>query len=121
MKEFFQAGGFPMFFVLFFGAATFVAAIVFAFRADLRKLALVRALTNATIFSMVSGVLADFLAVTRHVASHSEELIKSGELGVIVMIGLGESVTPGILGFTFLSLAWVVVAVGTRRVQELGE
>jgi hypothetical protein len=34
------------------------------------------------------------------------------------MQGLAESLAPGILGFTMLSISWLLVAVGTRRAQD---
>jgi hypothetical protein len=117
MGEFLAAGGFAMWFVMLFSIITLGAAISFFVRGDLKKLALVRAMTLATMFAILTGVLANILAVARHVAA-DEALMKSPELGGILVIGVGESITPAILGFAALVITWLVVAAGTRRVQE---
>lgn len=121
MAEFLSAGGWSMWFVMLFALLSLAAAIVFAVRADLKKLGVVRAMTWATVFSILSGLLANFLAVMRYVASHEELHKDPPEMAAIVLMGLGETVTPGILGFTILAITWMVVAVGTRRVQDHGE
>jgi hypothetical protein len=115
--RFFLAGGFPMWIVTIFGVACLVTAIRFALRADARKLAVVRALTWATVFAILSGVLSDFMAVMWKVPENPE-WANSPELHLIIMVGLGEAVTPGVLGFTLLALAWLFVAIGTRRLQD---
>jgi hypothetical protein len=117
MGELIRAGGWSMWFVLLNGGAALVAAAVFVWKADLRRLALVRALTWSTVFSVLSGLCANFVAVMWH-CSRREELAHAPDLHLTVMEGLGEAVTPGILGFAMLSLVWLMVAVGTRRVQD---
>ena len=49
---------------------------------------------------------------------NNDEWAHSPDMPLIVMYGLGEAVTPAVLGFTALSLAWMFVAVGMRRIQE---
>ena len=115
--RFLRAGGFPTIVVLLLGGLTLVTAIRFALKADARKLALVRALTWATVFAILSGVLSDFMAVMWHVPENPE-WAHSPELHLIVMEGLGEAVTPGVLGFVILALTWSFVAIGTRRLQD---
>jgi hypothetical protein len=121
MIEFLKAGGIGMVFVLLFGLLTLAAAIGFAVRAELRRLALVRAMTSAAVFSIITAVLTDFLAVMRTLAGRYAEFSSKSEVPAVLMQGLGESVTPAILGFAILAIAWVIVAVGTRRVQDHGE
>lgn len=117
MVEFMRAGGWSMWIVLLFGLGAMVAAGVFVFRRDLGKLALVRALTLATVFAIATGLCANLAAVMTHAAG--------GEIPapvhVIVMQGLAESLAPGVLGFTMLSISWLLVAVGTRRAQDRTE
>lgn len=120
MLEFFQAGGWSMWFVTLFGLITLVVAIVFAVQADLGKLAFVRAMTLSTTFSIACGVLTNFLAVCRYVGG-DPAIAANGELPRIVLIGFGESITPAILGFSMLAVTWLIVAVGTRRVRDLGD
>src|SRR5688500_11360531 len=114
MVEFMKAGGWSMWFVLIFGLGALAAAVVFVARSDLRKLALVRALSLATVFAIASGLCSNVAAVFTFASSRGED----PDLHIIILAGLAEAVTPGILGFTMLSLSWLLVAVGTRRVQD---
>jgi len=113
MVEFMKAGGWSMWLVLIFGLATLVAAAVFVFRRDLGKLALVRALTLATVFAVATGLCGNVAAVMHYAAGDTDAPVH-----VVVMQGLAESLTPGVLGFTLLSISWLLVAVGTRRAQD---
>ena len=36
----------------------------------------------------------------------------------VAMVGVGESLSPVILGGAFLTLAWLVAAVGMRRLSD---
>jgi hypothetical protein len=114
MVELMKAGGWSMWIVLLFGLGTLVAAGVFVFRRDLGKLALVRSLTLATVFAIATGLCANVAAVMTNAPEHAPE----GHLVQAVMQGLAESLAPGILGFTMLSISWLLVAVGTRRAQD---
>jgi hypothetical protein len=113
MVEFMKAGGFSMWFVLLFGLGALVTAALFAWRRDVGKQALVRALTLATLFAIASGLCANLAAVMTHAADHG-----GPDVPFMVMQGLAESVAPGILGFTMLSISWLLVAVGSRRAQD---
>lgn len=117
MVEFFQAGGFVMFFVLGFGALAIAAAVYFARSPDDRRLGLIRALSSATLFSLLAGVATDLATVFHNVPSHPEWL-EGTSVEMVVMTGLAESLTPAILGFTLLSLASLVTAVGMRRLPD---
>jgi len=116
MVEFMKAGGWSMWFVLLLGLGALVAAILFVARRRLGLLALVRALTMATVFAIASGLCANVAAVMTY-ASHNEELA-GHEVAHAIMAGLAEAAAPGILGFTMLSISWLLVAVGTRRAQD---
>ena len=113
MVEFMKAGGWSMWLVLIFGLGALVAAGVFVFRRDLGKLALVRALTLATVFAIASGLCGNVAAVMHYAAGETDVATH-----VVVMQGLSESLAPGVLGFTLLSISWLLVAVGTRRAQD---
>jgi len=115
VAAFMRAGGYSMWVVLFVTIAALVAAIAFVARADLRKLALVRALTSAGVFAIVGG-LSSNLAAVFYFAAHMDR--EGGPADRVVLQGLGESMGPAILGFTILALSWILVAVGTRRVQD---
>ena len=113
MVEFMKAGGWSMWFVLLLGLGALVAAILFLLKSDLRKLALVRALSLATVFAIASGLCANVAAVMKFAGDY-----QGPHFLLTVMYGLAEAAAPGILGFTMLSISWLLVAVGTRRVQD---
>jgi hypothetical protein len=114
MLQLFREGGWAMFFVLAFGSLAFIAAVVFAARPHPGRIDVVRALTRATVFSIAAGIVADVAAVCSHVPANPE-WANSPKIHLILLQGLGESMAPGILGFTILSLVWLVMAVGHRR------
>jgi len=116
MVEFIRAGGFPILVVLGLGLGLLVSAAIFIRRPHVRRLGVIRALSAAVAFATLSAVAVNFMAVMRKVPANPE-WAHSPDLPLIVMTGLGEAVTPAILGFTILSIAWMFVAVGMRRVD----
>ena len=114
MIEFFREGGWGMWFVLIFGLTALGAALAFAARPDVRRVATIRDLTYATVFSTAAGIAAGFAAVGSHVPMNPE-WANSPKIHLIVMKGISESLASGILGFTILALTWMVMAVGHRR------
>ncbi|MCA9613514.1 MAG: hypothetical protein H6721_21235 [Sandaracinus sp.] len=116
MLEFFRAGGWPMFVVLLFGGLTLAAAIRFARQPRVETVGTVRALSTATVFAALGGLVTDLAAVFHHVPNNPE-WAQSPQVGMIVLVGLAESMAPAMLGFAFLSMAWLVTAVGTRRLS----
>ena len=117
MMMFLKAGGMLIWIVLVLGLVTLYVAGRFALAADPKRLSIIRAMTWATVFSIAGGVISNFMAVMWNLAGN-EELAKDPDMHLMVMYGLGEAVTPAVLGFTVLSLAWMFVAVGMRRLQE---
>ncbi len=117
MLEFFQSGGTAMWFVAIFGLIALVAAIRFASAPDPRRVETVRSLTWATLFSIAAGIVAAIAAVGSKVPAHPE-WSNSPKIHLIVMQGISESMAPGVLGFTLLSLVWMAMAVGHRRLAR---
>ena len=118
MKEFIQAGGVPMWFVIVFGAVALVAAALFVWRPEARKVAVLRSLDNAVLWSALGGMVAAFAAVGYNVPV-MPGIAKSGDLPLILLVGLAESMSAPILGFTILSLTALLQAVGHRRLGRL--
>jgi hypothetical protein len=112
MTEFFRAGGWPMWLVLCFGLLALYGAARYAINGDPVRLPRIRALTWATVFAIASGVASDFMAVMWHA---SGPLWGRPDLHRMIMRGLGEAVTPAVLGFALLALVWALVAVGVMR------
>jgi uncharacterized membrane protein len=114
MLEFFRAGGYSMVLVLLFGALTLVAAVVFIRKPKEQHVGTIRALSTATVFTVLGGFTSCLAAVFTKVPNRPE-WAHSPDLPLIVMTGLGEALTPAILGFSLLSLAWLLTAAGVRR------
>lgn len=112
-----QAGGFGIWIVLLFGVFALGTAIRFATRPEPRALRVLTALSWATVFAIFSAVSSNLAMVMWRVPQHPE-WSKSPELPLIVMTGIGESLTPSILGFTLLGVTWLLVAVGYRRFRD---
>jgi hypothetical protein len=114
MFNLFRDGGAPMWAILFFGVLDFAAALRFALRPARAWLAPIVALGWAVLFSIACGVMADLAAVGSHVNSNPE-WANSPRIHLILLQGLAESMSPGILGFSTLSLVALLCAVGLRR------
>jgi hypothetical protein len=113
MLDLIREGGGPMLFVLIFGALTFVAAGLFALRGDRRRLGFIAAMGLATLLSIGGGITADLAAVGHHGLARCTEM--HIEPTACLLVGFAESMAPGIVGFTLLSLAAMLAAVGLSR------
>lgn len=107
-----KAGGFPMWIVLLFGIIALAAAILFVRQPEEGKLGFIRGMSIATVFAILSGVFADIAATCYHVL-HVPEFREN--LAESLIMGISESMSPAILGFSILAVVWLVTAVGVRR------
>jgi hypothetical protein len=114
MLDFFRAGGFPMWWILAFGLLDLVLAALFAFRPERRRLPVIMSLSGAVLFSVFAGTAADFAAVAIKVPERLE-WANNPKVHLIILTGFGESMSPGILGFSLLSIVCVLCAVGLRK------
>lgn len=107
-------GGFWMWFLLFFGACALGAAVRFALVPSRRSLRVVLALSVTTLFSALTAIAGDISAVghqaPRYLAAHPET-----SLSEVVLLGVGESMSPAIVGCSLLTLVAFVVAFGLFR------
>ncbi|MGF1465321.1 MAG: hypothetical protein ACFCGT_04235 [Sandaracinaceae bacterium] len=115
--EFFRAGGWPMFVVLLFSVLTIAGAVQVLLAPRAQYLEMTRALSVATVLSIVSGVCTDLAAVFSKVPANPA-WAESPDLALIVMTGLGESLAPAVLGLPLLSIAWLLLAAGLRRLER---
>jgi hypothetical protein len=113
MLDLLREGGVPMLFVVIFGLLTFLAAALFAARGDRRRVAFITWMGLATLMSVGGGVCADLAAVGHHGLGRCAEM--HIEPATCVLVGMAESMAPGIVGFTLLSLAGMLTAVGMSR------
>jgi Na+/proline symporter len=114
MLTLFEEGGFPMWFLLAFGVMTLVSAARFAARPESARLRLAGALGFATLFTTLTAICADLAAVGHQAPNY---LSRHPELSLrtVLLQGAAESMSPAIVGFTIISLASLVVALGFYR------
>jgi hypothetical protein len=114
MLDVFAEGGYPMWFLLAACLALLAASGNFAARPARAGLDLTKALGLTTFFAILMGTAADVSAVGHHapeyLAHHPAE-----SMATVVLQGAGESMSPAILGFSCLTLAAALVAVGLFR------
>ncbi len=110
-------GGFPMWFLLLFGLLALGSGARFAQRPDSRGLERTLALGAATFFTMLTATCADFGAVG-HKAFEYLHANPGTTLPEVLLQGFAESMSPGILGATLLSLTALFLAVGLHRRQD---
>lgn len=120
MLEFMMSGGVAMWFILLFGGTNLGVGIAFLVSASQRREAFFRALSNATLFATLTGVVAGIAAVMSKVPV-VVEWAHNPDRPLIVMAGLGEALSNGILGFALLALAWFLFAFGKRRQEQASE
>lgn len=118
-----DGGVFPMSFLLLFGVTALLAAFFFAIRAERRLLGFIRAMSTATLFVTLGASCADVGATLHHSSEAFDEANAEKRLQAEHMIieGLGESTSPGIVGFSLVALTSMLVAVGRRRLDEREE
>ena len=112
MAQFIRAGGYPIWIVIALSIPTLYLAVRFAISIDARRLAMLRALTWAQIFAVTSGVASNVLAVLWGIGRRPE--LAKDPLQPL-FIGLGESLTPAVLGLSLLSVTWILITFGLRR------
>jgi hypothetical protein len=117
MLTLFREGGYPMFFVLGFGFVALGWAAWYAATGRKRPLGFVRGMMLATLFSVASGTVSDFGAVF-HAITSMKDLTADGRTAILLE-GLGESMAPGILGFSLLSMTALLLAVGALRTETV--
>jgi hypothetical protein len=111
--EWFVGGGFPMLFIALFGAIALAQAVRFAVQPLPGRVGPVAAYAAAVGFAAIAGVCVDLSMVGRTVAG-AEDLAPA-DMARWVLMGVSESMAPAILGFAFLAVIALAVAVGLRR------
>jgi hypothetical protein len=115
MPNLIRDGGFSMWFILIFGGVSLGAAFVFAVRPMARVQQFIVWMGLATLAATLCGVSSD-LAATFHAAATKPMSLE--ERVDVAMQGTAESMAPAIVGFAFLSLVALMLAVGKRRLDE---
>jgi hypothetical protein len=111
--EFIRDGGIAMWWLLLFGSVALTAAVLFARRPDEARLGFLRAMTWTIVSSMscgfISGVAKSFDACAR-LPPDKRPLIL-----IFALKGTSEAAAVPILGFAMLTLIWLIIAIGLRR------
>ncbi len=104
-----------MFVIIAVAIPMLFSAAKFARNATPHGLSLVRALTSATIFASIAGVVTDLASVARNVADDPEAM--KAPLQTLLW-GFNESMAPAVLGFPLVTIAWILIAFGVRRMPK---
>ncbi len=107
-------GGFPMWFLLLFGLLALGSGAHFGLRPDARALRRTVALGLATAGTTLTATCADLGAVGHKAFDYLHDN-PGTTLPEVLLQGFAESMSPGILGGTLLSLTALFVAVGFQR------
>jgi hypothetical protein len=114
MANLVREGGFPVIFLLAFGLLAMAFAVRFATAPSVRVFRTTLVLCAATALTSINGMFAAFAAVG-HQAPDYVKAHPGSTLAEVVLLGFGESMSPGILGFTVLSLIALILALGVWR------
>jgi hypothetical protein len=113
MGKLFMHGGVGSWFVVLLGLVCLVTAALFAWRPDEGRLAVLRALSLATAGSMFTGFVAGVAKSLDGCARLPPAMHDRWPMFAIK--GISESSALLVLGFALLTLTWLIVAVGLRR------
>jgi hypothetical protein len=87
-----------------------MAGLVYVVSPSERRLAMVRPISLAALFSGLAGLMIGFINVLRGIW-----MAEAAVNWRIVAVGAAESLVPLTLAFGALTFAWLCVAVGMRR------
>jgi len=99
------------FVILVSGVGALGTAIAYAVRPTDRKLTLMRPLSLASIFAAICSWSVGMATALKHAADNS----LGGDAVTVMVAGFSEAMIPPFVAFAFLSVAWLLVALGLRR------
>ena len=103
-----------MWFLLGFSVLTLLSSARFAARPDSARLRLASALGVATLFTTLTAICADLAQVGHQIPGYMARH-RELQLSSVLLQGIAESMSPAIVGFTVVSLAALVLALGFYR------
>lgn len=115
MLEFFQIGGYSMFSVLLCGVAGLLVALMATGRPSAGRIKLAERLIKAEMFFAVAGYASNVAATLDAVSTRQHE---GDGMWIMLFTGLYESLSPVIMGFTFIALIHVALAVAAHRLAR---
>ena len=99
------------FVILVSGVGALGTAIAYAIRPTDRKLTLMRPLSLASIFAAICSWSVGTATALKHAADTG----LGADAARVMVAGLSEAMIPPFVAFAFLSVAWLLVALGLRR------
>lgn len=112
--EWMREGGVGMWPVLVFGLITLGAAGHFAVRAERRSRDFAQSMVKVVAFAAATGLLTNLAAVFHYVTTHP---LPGERFRETVSEGLQEALGPAIMGSAFLTVVFLFVAIGQRRLD----
>ncbi len=110
MQEAYRLGGWGMYPTTLVGFVLVFMAIQYARDPDRRRLGLVKSLSLLTMLTaslgFISGVIRTFTTAGD---------VSTADLGNVVVVGVGESLTNVGLGVGFLVITWILASIGAAR------
>lgn len=94
------------------GIGAFAVAISFAWRPTEGKLMFMRPLSLASVFSAIGSLTAAMATILKGAAATGTWAAGSVSR---LLLGCAEALIPMFVTFSFLAVAWLLVAVGQRR------
>jgi len=109
MMDFFSQAGLVAKFSILIVFAPMVMGVLYAIRPTEARLALMRPLSLAAIFSSLVGLSTGLINVLVGISN------SAGGPNSAMYVGLAESLVSCLVGFGSLTIAWLSVALGMRR------
>lgn len=116
MLTFLRSGGIAMIVLLALSAILLVQAFVFARDPHEARAGALRQWERAVAWATAAATAFNITAVCRNVPAHPE-WSEGGQLAFVVLTGLGESLSPLVLGAAVLAVAATFGALGWRRLD----
>ncbi len=113
MKQFMIDGGPGMWLILLFGLTALATAAWFAFRAEGRVRGFLASMSKAVGYAALASFALDMLKVCDAIAGWP----RPDERWVVLVHGIGEALSPLVMGFAFLALVHFFTAIGHRRLD----
>ena len=107
-------GIFISLFIFVVSLITLIGSVFFMIHPLDSRFAAIKALTRATIYATILGFFSGMAFPFKHaiINTGNDMIVKfTGKF----LEGIIESFVPVIIGFAFLSLSWVVVALGIKK------
>jgi hypothetical protein len=116
MFHFMREGGYVMWILAALSLALLVLAVRFLLKPEPARLAVLRALSWAQVFTVIGGVSTNLATTCKGTV---REAARSGKLEPTWLVqGLGESLAPAGMGFTILAFVWLVIALAVRKAHQ---